>query len=100
MLAIARALMSRPKLLLLDEPSLGVAPLIIEKIFYALKQLKDTGLSMILVEQNAKLALEFAEKGIVLEQGEITLSGTSKELLNDPRLIEAYLAPPGAPSSS
>jgi branched-chain amino acid transport system ATP-binding protein len=91
MLAVARALMARPKLLLLDEPSLGLAPLIILKIFDAIKQLNATGISVLLVEQNARLALKLAHRGYVIETGMITHSGPASELLNDSRVREAYL---------
>lgn len=91
MLAIARALMSRPSLLLLDEPSLGLAPQIIEKIFSTLRSVNEQGVSLLLVEQNAQIALSLAHRGYVLETGEIQLSGPSKELLGDPRVREAYL---------
>ena len=91
MLAIARALMSEPKLLLLDEPSLGLAPIIIEQIFQKFIDLKNAGLGLLIIEQNANLALEISEKAYVLETGCITLTGTGAELLNDPRVVEAYL---------
>jgi branched-chain amino acid transport system ATP-binding protein len=92
MLAVARALMCRPRLLLLDEPSLGLAPLIIEDLFERFTTLnKETGLTMLVVEQNANLALDMADYGYVIESGEITLSGTADELKNDPAVQEAYL---------
>lgn len=91
MLAIARALMSEPEFLLLDEPSLGLAPIIIEQIFQKFIDLKNTGLGILIVEQNANLALEVSEKAYVLETGTITLQGSGTELLNDPRVVEAYL---------
>ena len=91
MLAIGRALLSRPKLLLLDEPSMGLAPLMIELIFNTLAELKKSGLSILLVEQNARGALQLADRAYVLEHGEITLSGTGQELLVDPRVQAAYL---------
>ncbi len=91
MLAIARALMSEPEFLLLDEPSLGLAPVIIEQIFDKFIELKNKGLGLLIVEQNAHLALEVSEKAYVLETGLITFSGTGEKLLHDPRVIEAYL---------
>lgn len=91
MLAIARALMSRPKLLLLDEPSLGLAPAIVREIFTIIQNLRSTGVTILLVEQNANLALENADRGYVLEAGCITLSGKSADLLKDERVRKAYL---------
>jgi branched-chain amino acid transport system ATP-binding protein len=91
MLAIARALMSRPELLLLDEPSLGLAPKIVQRIFDTLKEVNGRGVSILLVEQNAHLALSLAAHGYVLETGEIVLDGPGKELLAHPRVREAYL---------
>lgn len=91
MLAIARALMSEPKMLLLDEPSLGLAPIIIEQIFQKFIDLKNTGLGLLIVEQNANLALEISEKAYVLETGNITLEGTGTDLLHNPKVLEAYL---------
>jgi branched-chain amino acid transport system ATP-binding protein len=91
MLAIGRALLSRPKLLLLDEPSMGLAPLMIELIFNTLAELKKSGLSILLVEQNARGALQLADRAYVLEHGEMTLSGTGQELLHDARVQAAYL---------
>ncbi|MFV0259712.1 MAG: ABC transporter ATP-binding protein [Acidimicrobiales bacterium] len=92
MLAVARALMSRPKLVLLDEPSLGLAPLIIEDLFHTFKQLnEESGVTMLVVEQNANLALEIAQHGYVLEAGEIVLSGSATTLREDPAVQEAYL---------
>ncbi|CAM4395857.1 LIV-I protein F [Comamonas aquatilis] len=91
MLAIARALMSEPRLLLLDEPSLGLAPLIIKDIFEAIRQLRHSGLTILLVEQMAKQALGVADRAYVLETGLITLEGSGKELLNDPKVKAAYL---------
>jgi branched-chain amino acid transport system ATP-binding protein len=91
MLAIARALMSEPQFLLLDEPSLGLAPVIIEQIFQKFEDLKKKGLGLLIVEQNAHLALEVSQRAYVLETGNITCSGTGQELLHDPRVVEAYL---------
>ncbi len=91
MLAIARALMSRPKLLLLDEPSLGLAPAIIKEIFTIIENLRATGMTILLVEQNANLALQIADRGYVLEAGCIILSGAASELITDERVKKAYL---------
>ncbi len=91
MLAIARAVMSRPKLLLLDEPSLGLAPQIVREIFSVIRQLHDLRVTVLLVEQNANLALQTADRGYVLEAGQLTLSGLASELLNDERVRKAYL---------
>jgi len=91
MLAIARALMSEPKLLLLDEPSMGLAPLMVAKIFEVVRDIAARGVTVLLVEQNARLALEAASRGYVMESGSITLAGRSTELLGDERVKEAYL---------
>ena len=91
MLAIARALMSRPRLLLLDEPSLGLAPLIVRTIFAAIRELRSTGMTILLVEQNATLALQQADRGYVLEAGRVTISGAAATLLIDERVRQAYL---------
>ena len=91
MLAIARALMSRPRLLLLDEPSMGLAPLMVERIFEVVRSISAEGVTMLLVEQNARLALEVSHRGYVLESGLVTLSGEASSLLHDPRIREAYL---------
>jgi len=91
MLALGRALMSRPRLLMLDEPSLGLAPLIVRDIFHVIAGLRETGVSILLVEQNARAALQVADYGYVLETGEIVLEGPSAELASNPRVIESYL---------
>ena len=91
MLAVGRALMSRPELLMLDEPSLGLAPLIVREILKAVDELRSTGVTILLVEQNARAALAVADHGYVLEMGDMGLSGPAKELANDPRVIETYL---------
>jgi branched-chain amino acid transport system ATP-binding protein len=91
MLAIARALMGRPELLLLDEPSMGLAPLIVREIFSVIKQLNQSGTTILLVEQNAKAALSVAKHAFVLETGEIVLEGLSADLLDNPKVKEAYL---------
>jgi branched-chain amino acid transport system ATP-binding protein len=91
MVALARALMSRPKLLMLDEPSMGLAPLVVKKIFEIIQQVAADGVAVLLVEQNAKLALETAQRAYVLESGQITLSGEAKDLLGNPAVQQAYL---------
>jgi branched-chain amino acid transport system ATP-binding protein len=91
MLAVARALMAKPKLLMLDEPSLGLAPLIVREIFRVIADLKKTGVSILLVEQNARAALQVADYAYVLETGEIALEGPSEKLIDDPRVVESYL---------
>jgi branched-chain amino acid transport system ATP-binding protein len=91
MLAIARALMSRPRLLLLDEPSLGLAPLIVRGIFEIIRDLHEAGVTILLVEQNARLALQIADRAYVLEAGRLTIAGPSAELLSDERVRRAYL---------
>ncbi|GAA5335693.1 MULTISPECIES: ABC transporter ATP-binding protein [Thermus] len=91
MLAIGRALMARPRLLLLDEPSLGLAPLMVREIYRILAGLKGEGVTLLLVEQNAKVALELADRGLVLEAGEMALEGTAQELRQNPKVVEAYL---------
>ena len=91
MLALGRALMARPRLLMLDEPSLGLAPLIVREIFRIIADLKRTGVAILLVEQNARAALQVADYGYVLENGEITVEGPARELAENPRVIETYL---------
>ncbi|PAU64121.1 MULTISPECIES: ABC transporter ATP-binding protein [Pseudomonas] len=91
MLAIGRALMSKPRLLLLDEPSLGLAPIIIQQIFDIIEQLREDGVTVFLVEQNANQALKLADRGYVLENGRIVMQGSGEALLNDPKVRDAYL---------
>lgn len=91
MLAMARALMSQPKVLMLDEPSLGLAPLVVREIFRIIERLRETGVSILLIEQNARAALEVADYGYVLETGAIGLEGPAAELAEDARVIETYL---------
>lgn len=91
MLAVGRALMAQPKLLMLDEPSLGLAPLVVREIFAIITQLRAQGVSILLVEQNARAALEVADHGYVLETGEIKLHGPATQLAGDPRVVETYL---------
>ncbi|MCW5672106.1 MAG: ABC transporter ATP-binding protein [Hydrogenophaga sp.] len=91
MLAVGRALMSAPDLLMLDEPSLGLAPLIVKEIFAIIDRLRQTGVTIVLVEQNARAALQVADHGYVLEMGELSAQGPASELASDPRVIETYL---------
>ncbi|MCE1181303.1 MAG: ABC transporter ATP-binding protein [Rhodocyclales bacterium] len=91
MLAIGRALMSRPKMLLLDEPSMGLAPIMVQKIFEVIRAVAASGMTTLLIEQNAKLALQSSQRGYVMESGEITLHGDSAQLLDDPKVRAAYL---------
>jgi len=91
MLAIARALMSDPKLLLLDEPSMGLAPMMVARIFEVVREIAARGVTILLVEQNARLALELAHRGYVMETGEISLAGKAADLLHNPKVREAYL---------
>ena len=91
MLAMGRALMSHPKLLMLDEPSMGLAPILVEQIFDIIRQLHKNGTTILLVEQNAQMALSVADRAYVLETGKITLSGTGKELAESDEVRKAYL---------
>jgi branched-chain amino acid transport system ATP-binding protein len=91
MLAMARALMARPTLLLLDEPSMGLSPILVEQIFEIISEINQQGTSILLVEQNAQMALSIADRGYVLETGRVTLEGNAQELLENPMVIEAYL---------
>ena len=91
MLAVGRALMSRPKLIMMDEPSLGLAPLIVKEIFEIIKTVNASGITVLLIEQNANMALAIADRGYVMETGNIILSGTAKELANNPSVASAYL---------
>ena len=91
MVAIGRALLSRPRLLLLDEPSMGLAPLVVEKIFEVIRSVAAEGVTILLVEQNANLALEFSQRAYVMESGTITLTGSGADLLADPKVRAAYL---------
>jgi branched-chain amino acid transport system ATP-binding protein len=91
MLAVGRALMSQPQLLMLDEPSLGLAPLVVREIFRIIERLREDGVSILLIEQNARAALEVADHGYVLETGAFALEGPASELAGDPRVIETYL---------
>ena len=91
MLALGRALMTNPSLLLLDEPSLGLAPLVVREIFQIIQYLREEGASILLVEQNARAALQIADYAYVLEMGRLNLSGSASELLNHPGVIESYL---------
>ncbi len=91
MLAIGRGLMARPRLLLLDEPSMGLAPILVEEIFSIIREINAQGVSILLVEQNALMALSVATRGYVLETGRIVLTGSGEELLHNPQVIEAYL---------
>ncbi len=91
MLAMARALMAQPRLLMLDEPSLGLAPLIVGEVFRIIAALRQTGGSILLVEQNARAALEVADHGYVMELGRVTRSGAAEELLSDSAIVQSYL---------
>jgi branched-chain amino acid transport system ATP-binding protein len=96
MLAIGRALMARPRLLMLDEPSLGLAPLIVREVMQVVASLRQRGVSVLLVEQNARAALQVADRGYVLEMGSVALSGPADELARDPRIVQTYLGLGGA----
>ena len=96
MLALGRALMSQPTLLMLDEPSLGLAPLIVKEILHTISNLRSTGVSILLIEQNARAALQISDYGYVLENGEIAVEGHSQELASNPKVIESYLGFGGA----
>lgn len=100
MLAIARALMSRPRLLLLDEPSMGLAPLMVQKIFETIRLIAAEGVTLLLVEQNAHMALKIAHRGYVLENGRMVLEGPAAQLAKDPRVREAYLGEQEGPDSA
>ena len=91
MLAMARALMSKPRLLLLDEPSMGLSPIMVEKVFQVVRDISAQGVTVLLVEQNARLALMAADRGYVMESGLITMSGNAKDMLDDPKVRAAYL---------
>ena len=91
MLAVARALMSRPRLLMMDEPSLGLAPLVVQNIFSIIRTIRDSGVTVLLIEQNANAALRVADRGYVLETGRITLEGGGEELRRNPEVRAAYL---------
>jgi len=91
MLAIGRALLAQPRLLMLDEPSMGLAPLIVREIFAILREIHQQGMTILLVEQNVRQALKLADRAYVMETGSVTLGGTARDLINDPRIIAAYL---------
>jgi branched-chain amino acid transport system ATP-binding protein len=91
MLAMARALMCHPTLLLLDEPSMGLSPIMVEKIFEVIRDVSKQGITVLLVEQNAKLALQAADRGYVMDSGVITMTGNADDMLHDPRVQAAYL---------
>jgi branched-chain amino acid transport system ATP-binding protein len=91
MLAMARALMSRPKVLLLDEPSMGLSPIMVDKIFEVVKDVYAQGVTVLLVEQNARRALQIADRGYVMDSGEITMTGVGRDMLDDPKVRAAYL---------
>jgi branched-chain amino acid transport system ATP-binding protein len=98
MLALGRALLSRPRLLMLDEPSLGLAPLIVKEIFRVIRSLRERGVSLLVVEQNARVALQVADHGYVVEGGRVVLGGSAAALGADPRVVAAYLGTPASPT--
>lgn len=91
LLAMGRAILSKPKLLLLDEPTMGLAPIMVDKIFEVIEDIAQQGVTILLIEQNARLALEVSQRGYVLESGELTLQGSARDLLHDPKVRAAYL---------
>ena len=91
MLAVGRALMAKPKVMMMDEPSLGLAPLVVKDIFSIIRRINDDGVTVLLIEQNANAALKIADRGYVLQTGNVTMTGTGMELLNDESVKEAYL---------
>ena len=91
MLAMGRALMSKPKMLLLDEPSMGLSPLLVKEIFRTIVRVNESGVTVLLVEQNAKMALNIANRGYVIETGSITMEGRASDLADDPKVKQAYL---------
>ena len=91
MLAVGRALMGRPRLLMMDEPSLGLAPIVVQEIFKIIKQISEAGTTVLLIEQNANMALHVADRAYVIENGKITMEGSGEELLNDEKVRAAYL---------
>ena len=99
MLAMGRALMARPRLLMLDEPSLGLAPIIVREIFHIISDLREDGVAVLLVEQNARAALQVADYAYVMELGEVTMKGPAAQLADDPKVIESYLGLGGGGSS-
>ena len=91
MLAVGRALMGKPKMILMDEPSMGLSPLLVKEIFEIIKEVNKQGITILLVEQNAKMALAISDRAYVLETGTITIEGDAQQLMNDPRVKKAYL---------
>ncbi|WP_321959504.1 ABC transporter ATP-binding protein, partial [Burkholderia cenocepacia] len=91
MLAMSRAILSKPKLLLLDEPSMGLSPIMVEKIFEVVREISKEGITVLLVEQNARLALQAADRGYVMDSGTVTMEGDAKQMLDDPKVRAAYL---------
>ncbi|HKT67421.1 MAG TPA: ABC transporter ATP-binding protein, partial [Burkholderia sp.] len=90
-LAMSRAILSKPKLLLLDEPSMGLSPIMVEKIFEVVREISKEGITVLLVEQNARLALQAADRGYVMDSGTVTMEGDAKQMLDDPKVRAAYL---------